>query len=103
MCVLHELPGHPSQQFLLHLQHRFPGCDPGAVADPEDVGVDRHGGTPEGGIEHHVGGLAPYPRQFFQGLSVIRNLAPVAFLEDAAGLQDILCLLRRGVIPTICA
>ena len=33
----------------------------GAVADPEDVGVDRERLLAEGGVEHDVGGLAATP------------------------------------------
>jgi hypothetical protein len=38
---------------------RLAGRESGAVADPEDVGVDGERLLAEGGVEHDVGGLAP--------------------------------------------
>ena len=42
----------------LDLVDRLAGREAGAVADAEDVGVDREGLLAEGGVEHDVGGLA---------------------------------------------
>ena len=33
-------------------------CEAGAVADAKDVRIDRERFLAEGGVEHHVGGLA---------------------------------------------
>ena len=47
----------------------------GAVADAEDVGVDREGLVPEGGVEHDVGGLAADAGQRLQRGAVVGHLA----------------------------
>lgn len=56
--ILQESGRHGSQQPSLDLQGRLAGGEAGAVADPENVGIHRDGGLSEGGIEHHIGGLA---------------------------------------------
>ena len=56
-------------QLCFDLEGRLAGGHPGAVTDPEDMGVDRDGRLPERDVEHHIGGLAADARQFFQGLA----------------------------------
>lgn len=86
------LARHELQQFLLHLQNVLSRCYAGAVGDAEDMRVHRHGQLPEGGVEHHVGGLAANPGQGFEVLAVVGDLAAVLFDEDAAGFDDVLRL-----------
>ncbi|MNI91457.1 hypothetical protein D3C73_1491200 [compost metagenome] len=50
--------GYEPEQFFLDFQYRLAWSDTGAIADPENMRVDRHGGLAEGCIEYHVGGLA---------------------------------------------
>ena len=33
-------------------------CQPGAIADSENMRIDRNGGLPERAVEHHVGGFS---------------------------------------------
>jgi hypothetical protein len=56
------------------------------------MGVDGDGGPAEGGVEHHVGGLAADAGQGLEGLAVLRHLAAVALQQDGAGLDDVLGL-----------
>ena len=54
------------------------GREAGAVADAEDVGVDRKGFLTEGGVQHDVGGLAADARKFLELLAGARHLPAVA-------------------------
>ena len=69
-------------QLQLDLERVLAGREPGAVADAEDVGVDRDGRLAEGDVEHHVGGLAADAGQRLQRLARVRHLA--AMLGDRA-------------------
>ncbi len=91
--ILEELLGNHLQQLLLHRQRGLSLCQSGAVGDAEDVGVHRHGGLAEGGVEHHVGGLASHAGQGFEIPAVVRHLAAELLDEDAAGLDDVLRLV----------
>ena len=48
------------EQFLLHLVDILTGGKTGAVGNAENMGIYGYGGPAEGGIEHHVGGLAAH-------------------------------------------
>jgi hypothetical protein len=85
--VLEELLGHQPQQAQLHRQRRLALGDARAVGDAEDVRVHGHGGLAEGGVEHHVGGLAADAGQGLQRLAVPRHLAAVLVHQHAAGLR----------------
>src|SRR5271169_4570814 len=61
MGVQLEVRRHHLLEFLLDLEWIFSGRQPGAVADAEDVRVDRDGRLAERDIEHHIGGLASDP------------------------------------------
>jgi len=62
-------------QLLFHRQHGLARRQPGAVADPENMRVDREGLRAKGTVHHHIGGLAPNPRQPDQRLAIRRHLA----------------------------
>jgi len=64
----------------------------GAVAHPEDVGVDREGLFAERGVEHDVGGLAPDAGERLKLLARPRNLAAVAIDQCPAEGEDIVGL-----------
>src|SRR5690606_14940824 len=74
MRILQEFPRHMAHEFLLDLQHRLARGDTGTVADPEDMGVDRHHRMAESGVEYHVGGLAAHAGQGFQFFAGLRHL-----------------------------
>jgi hypothetical protein len=67
--------------------HVGAGGDAGAVAEPEDVGVNGHRVFAKGDVQHHVGGLAANARQSFQCRAVVRNLA-IVFVEQLLGQRD---------------
>ena len=54
------------EQLLLDFERVLAGPEAGAVGDAEDVRVHRHGRLAEGGVQHHVGGLAADAGQAFQ-------------------------------------
>src|SRR5262249_53550566 len=58
-----EFIGYHLLEIRLDLARVLAGREAGAVADLEDVGVDRDGRLAERDVEHHVGGLAPDARQ----------------------------------------
>jgi len=66
------------------------GCEPGSVAHPEDVGVDRERLLSERSVEHDIGGLASDSRQRLQLISSPRNLATM--VPDQ-------CLAERDDVP----
>ena len=76
----------PLEQPILHLPRGLSRRQAGAVTQPEDVGVDRHGALTEGNVQHHVRGLAPDPRQSFQ-----RRRGP-----PAPGRRAVLQLARQS-------
>jgi hypothetical protein len=64
----------------------------GAVGDPKDVGIDGHGRLAEGGVEHHIGGLAPNPGQGFE-LGTMSGTSPLCFsIRIPTGRDDVLGL-----------
>ena len=71
----------------LHRIRVFARSEPGAVGDPENMGVHRDGGVPERLVQHHIGGLAPDARQAHQILARARHLA-AKFLDDQARQGD---------------
>ena len=66
------------------------GCQTGAVADPEDMCVHRHGGFAESHVQHHVGGLASYTGQGLQRFAGARHFAAVLLDQNLAGLHQVL-------------
>ena len=75
--VQHVLLGDHLEQLQLDRQRVLARRQPGAVADAENVGVDRHGRLAERDVEHHVGGLAADAGQRLQRLARARHLAAV--------------------------
>ena len=92
--ILHELRRHHLHQPVLHRAHILAGRKPRAVGHAEDVRVHRHGRLAEGGVEHHVRGLAAHARQAFQRLARARYFTVVPLEQDPAGGDDV---LRLGV------
>src|SRR3954470_441924 len=72
--VLEKFRRRELQQPVLDFPRILSRGEAGPVGDAEDVGVDRHGGLAESGIEDHVGGLAAHPRQRLEGLAIRRHL-----------------------------
>ncbi len=87
--------GHAPQQRLLDLQHVLARREPGAVGQPEDVSVDRHRRLAEDGVEHHVGGLAADAGQGLERLALGRDLAAVAFEQQARQRERVLRLVAE--------
>ncbi len=73
--------GDDAHQRLLDLVRRLPRREAKAVADAEDVGVDRDRRLPEGDVEDDVRRLPPDPRQRLERLPVARNRAAVLLDE----------------------
>jgi hypothetical protein len=76
------------------LVHTFAGRQPRAIADAENVGVDRERLLAEGSIEHDVGGLAADAGKRLQFLTRSRNLAMMVSDQRLAECDDV---LRLGV------
>ena len=66
---------HDLLELRLDLVDGLAGREAGAVADAEDVGVDGEGLRAEGGVHHHIGGLAADAGQRLQRFAVRRHLA----------------------------
>ena len=65
----------------------------GAVADPEHMGVDRHGGLAERHVEHDIGGLAPDAGQRFQRLALRGTSPPYSSISFSRQRDDVLGLV----------
>jgi len=78
----------------LDVVDRLPGCEAGAVADAEDVGVNRKGLFAEGGIEDNIRSLATDAWQRLQLLAGSRDLALVIVDQRLAKRDDV---LRLGI------
>ena len=68
---------HDFLELGLHLVHGLAGSEAGAVANAEDVRVDRKGLLAEGGVEDDVGGLASDAGERLQLFARLRDLAAV--------------------------
>ena len=68
---------HDHFELQLDLKHVLAGREAGAVADAEDVRVDREGLLMECGIEHDVRRLAAHARQLLKLLAGAGNLTPM--------------------------
>ena len=91
--VAAEQRWHALVELAFHRQRRLARRQAAAVADPEDMGVDRIGRLAKRHVEHHVGGLAANTGQGLQRLALARHLAAVLVHQDGAGLQQVLGLV----------
>jgi hypothetical protein len=78
----------------LDLLDGFAGGQAGAVADPEDVRVDRERLLAEGGVEHNIGGL---PADAGEGLQLFAGVRDLAAMTVDQGLAERDHVLRLGV------
>jgi hypothetical protein len=76
--------GYGLFQTKFNLKRIFAWRQPGAVGDPEDMGVDGDRGQAEGNVGHHIGGLAPDPRQGFEGLAACRYFTAILIDQNLA-------------------
>src|SRR3546814_3369483 len=70
-------------QFLLDGQHRFAGCQAGAVANAKDVRVDSESLCPKGAVHDDIGRLSSYARQRLQQI-------PIRSEEHTSELQSLM-------------
>ena len=90
MVGVHQVRrGHGAQQLLLDGERGAPRCEAGAVGDPENVCVDRHGRLAESGVEHHICCFAADSGQCFQLTTDPWNFSAVALDQKFAGFEDI--------------
>ena len=66
-----------------------------AIPDAKNVGVDRNRGHSKGGIQHHVGGFAPYAGQHLELFPVSWNLAVELLNQDTTRRDDVLGLTTK--------
>ncbi len=90
--VLRVFGGDELFQSRLHFPDILPRGKARPVADPEDVGVDGHGGLVEDDVEHDVRCLAPHPAQLHQLFPSRRKLSAKVFHKLTAQRDDVLRL-----------
>ena len=78
MRVAAERLWHDLLELGLHDVDRLAGREAGAVADPEDVGVDGEGFLTERSVENDVGGLAADARKCLEVFSISGHLGTEA-------------------------
>ena len=78
----------------LDLKHVLARCESGAVADPENVRVDREGFLMKCGVENHVRRLPPDAGQLLELLAGAGDLAPMIADQRFRQRDDV---LRLGV------
>ena len=78
------------KQAFFNFKYVFSGGNSSAVADPENMRIDRHGGLSKCGIEHHVGGFSTHTRQSFKCFPVRRYLAIVLVSQNFGCLHKVL-------------
>src|SRR6187200_1153156 len=83
---------HDGVEHALDLGRGLAGGKAGAVANPEQMGVDRNSGLAEGGVEDNIGGLAPDAWQGLECGAVARHLAAMPLDQ---------CLRERNHIPCL--
>ena len=75
MRIAQHRRGKTGNKAVLDLPNISAGGHPGAIAESEDVGVDRHGCLAEGHVQHDVRRLAADTGKRLQRLASARNLA----------------------------
>lgn len=75
-----------------HLVDGLARREAGAIADPEDMRVDREGLLAKSGVEDHIGGLAADARKLLELFPNARDFASVALDQSLAERNDVLGL-----------
>ena len=73
----------------------FARCDPGAIAQPKDMRVDRLSGLFPPHIQNDIRGFPTNARQSLQGGAGRRDFAAVFLDQDPAEFDDVLGLLAK--------
>lgn len=88
----HELPWNHLEQLLLDSQGVGSDCQARPVRHAKHMGVHGHCWLTKKDIEHHIGRLAPYSRQRFERVTVLRHLAIVLLQQLLAEQPNVLGL-----------
>ena len=92
VCIAPERLRNVPFKLRFHLLDGFAGSKAGAIADPEDMGVDGEGFLTKGRVEHDIGSLSANAGKILQLFPSSWNLAAVALDERLAECNDILGL-----------
>ena len=85
---------HDLVELRFNLVHGLAWCEPGAIADTEDVGVDCKSFFAKGGIEHDIGGL---PADARQSLQLVTRAWHLALMIVDEGLRQGDDVFRLGI------
>jgi len=97
MRVMLESVRHDALEPVLDLERIFARREAGAVADPEDMGVDRDGVVAEGDVEHDIGGLAADARKRLERRAIVGHRAVMPLHQHRRSAHDV---ARLGAIET---
>ena len=92
MRVAQQFGRDAAHQPVLDRARRGARRDADAIAEAEDVRINRHRAFAERHVQHDIGGLAADTRQLLQCFAVTRHLAAVLFDQLARQFDDIACL-----------
>lgn len=92
MGMGHEARRDFFEQRLFNGQNCFAIGHTGPVAQPEDMGIDRHGMLTPGDIAHHIGCFAPDTGQCFECFLIVGYDPAMFFNKDLGCGHDILGL-----------
>ena len=89
MRVAQQFRRDAPHQGILHCARRGARCDAGAIAEPENVRVHRHGTLAERDVQHDIRGLPPHAGQRLQRLAIARYLTAMVLDQLAGELDDV--------------
>ena len=87
MAIVLVALGHHAIEGELDIERGLSRREPGAVRDPEDVGIDGDGRLAEGDVEHDIRRLAADAGKGDERLAIVRHLA-VELLDELPRQRD---------------
>jgi len=89
VSIFFEFVRRDAQQLFFDLFNSFARCQPGTIAEPENMGVDGDGRVAKRRVEYDIGGFSSDAGQRFECGAIIGNVAIVQVEQHAAGCDDI--------------
>ena len=95
VSIFFEFVRRDAQQLFFDLFNSFARCQPGTIAEPENMGVDGDGRVAKRRVEYDISGFSSDAGQRFECGAIIGNVAIVQVEQHAASCDDIFALVRN--------